>query len=117
MNPSDEIYFESDDLEVAVVCMTVFEGKYAAKNLDEKGPSVPLFLFGGFDDFCLEHFNSKEPDFKDPVLMRKVSMALKSFKLAGERSSMNDICKYAKYYAEKIDKKFKFDWQTHEQNK
>lgn len=102
INPSDEIFFDAPDLKTATIAVAVVGGgKYAAKDMDGH-TAVPIFMFGGFDEWCKGKFGSV-PDFKDPVAMTKVIKCLRSFRLTNERSSMNDICAYAKDYADKIE--------------
>lgn len=106
INPSDKIFFEAEDLEVATVAVgLVGSGKYGAHPKGD-GPVVPIFLFGGWVDFCTEHFG-KEPDYKDFTLMSRVATCLRTFRVDGERTSMNDICGRAQDWANKIDIKFK----------
>lgn len=55
INPSDAYTIEAPDLEIAAcACVVLGQGKYAFKPLDDGGEEVPLFLFGGHDEWFTE---------------------------------------------------------------
>ncbi len=60
VNPSDGYTIDCPDLEIATIaCCLLGRGQYAFEPLEDSGVSVPLFLFGGVEAFCAEHF--KQP--------------------------------------------------------
>lgn len=60
INPSDRVTFRTDSLMVATyVTILLGGGKYASREIlpdGRHGLEVPLFLFGGVDQFCEENF-------------------------------------------------------------
>jgi hypothetical protein len=63
INPSDHYTIECPDLEVAfVACCLLGNGQYAFDPLDESGVKVPLFMFGGHDEWAQEQFGASTDD-------------------------------------------------------
>jgi hypothetical protein len=59
INPSDPYTIEAQSLDVAAVaCLFLGRRQYAFDPIgSDDSPEVPLFLFGGTDEWCLKHFN------------------------------------------------------------
>lgn len=58
INPSDTYTVLAPDLEIAgVACCLLGNGQYAFQGIDCDG-EVPLFLFGGHDEWFTKHFGS-----------------------------------------------------------
>jgi hypothetical protein len=56
INPSDKYTIEAPDLEIAALAVCVLgEGKYALQGIDNTN-EVPIFLFGGHDDWFKKKF-------------------------------------------------------------
>lgn len=78
VNPSDGYTIEALDLEIAAVaCMLLGQGQYAFKPLDDSGDEteeqdVPLFLFGGVDEWCQEQFGKDVSALMDHVMESRV---------------------------------------------
>ncbi|ENV14705.1 hypothetical protein F965_00051 [Acinetobacter schindleri NIPH 900] len=67
INPSDECTMQGDNLEVlAVACCLIGSGRYALKGLDTE-ESVPMFIFGGHDEWFSEKFGRKFDESMDKV--------------------------------------------------
>jgi hypothetical protein len=63
INPSDHYTIECPDLEIAfVACCLLGNGQYAFDPLDDVGVKVPLFMFGGHDEWCMETFGASTDD-------------------------------------------------------
>jgi hypothetical protein len=58
INPSDPYTIEANSLEIAAVaCCILGEGKYALAELSgDKSGNVPMFMFGGQDDWFMKQF-------------------------------------------------------------
>src|SRR5437773_974725 len=57
VNMSDPYTIEAVSLDVAfVACLFLGSGQYAFEQLDGK-EGVPLFIFGGTEEWCREHLN------------------------------------------------------------
>ena len=59
VNPSDAYTIAANDHAVAAVaCFLLSNGQYAFEPVDgTEEMSVPIFMFGGADDWCREHFD------------------------------------------------------------
>lgn len=58
VNPSDTYTIKSDDLELAAIaCCLLGQGQYALDGIDCQ-ESVPMFLFGGEEEWFTEKFGS-----------------------------------------------------------
>lgn len=120
INPSDPYTLESDDLEIASVAVVVLgRGQYGMRQIDgDKKFEMPIFLFGGEDEWFKENFG----DNAEVVIGRcfegkkeQLAAALDSVRIGGiedrnkskeehdkVRSSMNNIGKVAWKYAENL---------------
>jgi len=57
INPSDKAFFFAPSLTIATLVTVILgNGQYAAKPEAEDAPEVPMFLFGGFDEWWTENF-------------------------------------------------------------
>ena len=104
INPSDECYLESDDVRVLQACgLFLGNGQYALN--DEKGETIlPIFMFGGADEFIAETFPEGFNKFVDDNL-EKIRDCFKTFKYARERTSLNNIGAAAKKLCEKCEER------------
>lgn len=61
INPSDKCFFEAPDLKTAFIVTTLLGGgQYAAKPESEDADEVPLFLFGGAQEWWDERFPGED---------------------------------------------------------
>lgn len=98
-NPSDKAFIESDDFETVCIATCILgHGYYGLKDL-ESITKMPIFIFGGSDEFFKENFKKSFEECLESADKIKLADAFESIHLAGERSSMNDIVKSAKRYA------------------
>ena len=105
-NPSDKYYLESDDLEASCfVTMFISEGKYALADEDGK-ELMPLFMFGGFEEFWKEKFGHSAEEFMESEGVDKRLVAVcDSFSYESERSSLNNIGKAIKSFGDALRKR------------
>lgn len=108
INPSDPYTIESHSLDVAfVACIFLGEGDYAFKPLEDGAEEVPLFLFGGSDEWTRKHLNATVEEVCYRVTTEKraeLADCLASCTIKGERSSLNDIGNRAHNIADKLRK-------------
>lgn len=72
INPSDPYTLVADDLEVATVAVCMLrEGRYALRPEEENAPGVPLFFFGGQDDWCYARFGMHFESLCDEIIKQK----------------------------------------------
>lgn len=105
VNPSDTIFLQAEDLRTAILCaIYVGEGAYGLKTVDDT-VVMPLFLFGGADEYLIEKFGSLEK-VREYALERPAELVacLRSFKLKGTRTSTNNICGRAHAMADQFRK-------------
>lgn len=104
INPSDRYTIEhSDFLALAAACVLLGNGQYALAPIDHEGEKVPMFLFGGFDEWWSEHSPDVDIGGYLEANKRAVAEAMESVSLSGrERSSLNDIGGRAKKWAEHL---------------
>lgn len=99
INPSDEAFIDAEDKEAACLAVAIFSnGRYSIEGM------MPVFLFGGSDEWFKNEFNRKVDESFEFVGNKRVSDALRTVKMNGERTSMNDIVKRAHNFADHIDK-------------
>lgn len=106
INPSDAYHFDADDLETAAVMVCVLgNGKYGAKQLGGDA-GVPVFLFGGHDEWFTKNFSRTFEESADHVMANKrqaLADCFASVRLSGgRRSSINDIGGAAHNIARKL---------------
>jgi len=109
INPSDEYHLEAPDLKVAAIaCLIIGGGAYGLLFLDGSGEvAVPLFIFGGHDEWFIDKFRADFETTLQEVLgnrCEELCACLESFVIpnGGERSSMNSIGRRAKETAKRI---------------
>lgn len=69
INMSDAYTIEAKDLELAfVACILLGSGQYAFQPLEDEGTGVPIFMFGGIDEFCQKHFSKSAGAIMDGVM-------------------------------------------------
>jgi len=73
VNPSDAYTIVAKSFDVAAVaCFVLGKGRYAFKPIDDdKAPEVPIFLFGGADEWCREQFGVDAGDLVQGTLKDK----------------------------------------------
>ena len=97
VNPSDPYTMEATDMEVAAVAVSFLgAGRYGLKGIDEDaGQDVPIFLFGGHDEWFIGKFGMNFEDTSNHVIEHRateLANALDTVTLGrAERSSINDI--------------------------
>ena len=110
-NPSDPYTMEADDLQVAAVaCCLLGNGKYGLTGLDgDAGQDVPVFLFGGHDEWFVSKFGMSYEDTATHALNHRNDALARAFESVTlgreERSSMNDIGGKARDIAQAIRRK------------
>ena len=111
VNPSDPYTMEAPDMEVAAVaCCLLGSGKYGLTGLGEdSAESVPIFLLGGHDEWFVEKFGMSYADTVAHCLEHRGKQLAESLDsvtlMRGERSSLNDIGRRARKYAELVREK------------
>ncbi len=94
INPSDPYHLTADDLVLAAISVCLLgSGKYALEAADGS-EGVPLFLFGGHDEwFAARGAHSFESALEAALEQRAEDLAriFDSVTLEGTRSSLNDI--------------------------
>jgi hypothetical protein len=105
VNPSDPYTFTAPTLEIAalVVCL-LGEGKYGGTSLDTpRGVDVPIFIFGGHDEWFKEQFGCTFEDSYERTDKLALADSFDTVTLGrAERSSMNNIGGRAKRYAKAL---------------
>lgn len=73
INPSDPYTIEADALDVALVaCIFLGRGQYAFEPIGgDDTLRIPMFIFGGTDQWCQEHFHQSIQVIVDRVLKDK----------------------------------------------
>jgi hypothetical protein len=96
INPSDPYTFTAPDLETAALAVVLLgRGQYGGKSLDG-GEDVPIFLFGGHDEWFAEKFGRTPKESLDHIEHEAIAACLDTLTLGrAERSSMNNIGKGA----------------------
>ena len=104
VNPSDHYEFTASSHEVACVAAVMLgEGRYGLKALDgDSAPGMPIFLFGGGQEWFLRTFNREVQVVLKEVDRTALADALESvaaFRTEDERTSLNNIGGYAAHLA------------------
>jgi hypothetical protein len=104
INPSDKAFIESDSFEIACLATCILsQGHYGLHEVDGE-KRMPPFIFGGHDEFFKEKFGKTFQESLNSADQNEIAMALATVKLAGERTSLNDIVKQAHAYAKALRK-------------
>lgn len=94
INPSDKCFMIAEDLMVAAIAVSLLsEGKYALEGVDND-KEVPLFLFGGHDEWFKNQFDLSFEEAMLVVVSEKkpqLISALESIEYESERGSLNNI--------------------------
>lgn len=103
INPSDPYTFTAPDLETAALAVVLLSrGQYGGKSLDG-GNDVPIFLFGGHNEWFTEKFGRTVQESLDHIAHEAIAACLDTFTLGREeRSSMNNIGKGAQMLAKAL---------------
>jgi hypothetical protein len=102
INPSDKAYITSDNFEVACVAVCVLgNGHYGLHEVDGE-KRMPPFLFRHPDEFFKDNFGKTFEESLKSTDKAKISAALKTVHLDGERTSLNNIVKTARAYAKAL---------------
>lgn len=103
-NPSDRCYLESDDEKIASACILFLgNGQYFCKNVEtDESIAGAFFALGGDVEETWKHFHGIgfEEFISKPETKRKMADCFASFRYSCGRSSMNNIGKRAKEFAE-----------------
>lgn len=101
-NPHDEAFIEADRHLIAAVAVIFFgRGQYGLQEVDGDF-EMPLFLFGGMDDWFKQKFGLYFEQLVPAVDMEKIKEALRSLHYADERSSLTDMAEMAQKTAERL---------------
>ncbi|KEZ78356.1 hypothetical protein [Salinisphaera hydrothermalis] len=112
INPSDKCFFTAESLiDAAAVTLMLGSGKYGAEPLEANVPRVPMFIFGGHDEWAHEQFGMTVFglfDHEQHHRLNELVQALRSVRYPEgyERSSMNNIVGRAHEIAEVVLKKY-----------
>lgn len=128
INPSDKYTIESEDWDVACVTGLILgKGQYGLREIDGDH-EMPLFLFGGLEEWVEEEFGKPLEDFMASVDKIEIANCLNGILIGDrgdymhglgdktgdeasafweewhdrKRSSLNDIGAYARNYAAKL---------------
>lgn len=104
INPSDKIFFEAPDLPLAALAVGLISSMYCAKPIDG-GEDTPIFAFIDADLWFKDKTGKDSLQYATDNALA-VADVLDTFTLAGERSSLNNICKAAKDTAAYLRKKY-----------
>jgi oligoribonuclease NrnB/cAMP/cGMP phosphodiesterase (DHH superfamily) len=108
-NPSDQVFIDCDNFEATCLAVVMLgEGQYGLEGIDNDR-KMPVFLFGGHDEFFLETFGK---DFEGSLNAMPHTELVKAFDgvyMEHERTSLNDIVGRAKQLAELHKGKVKED--------
>jgi len=101
-NPSDKATIDCSNLIAAHLAVLILAGgRYGI--IDDKGLNgMPIFLFGGHDEFFQDKHGLTVGDALEKVGMDEIAKALESIELEGERTSLNDFTMRAKEIAEQL---------------
>lgn len=99
INPSDKIFFYAPSLLIASLSVFLLSTKYGAKS-QESDDEVPIFIFGGAEQWLKDKFEISDIKKTFEENFNQIIDCLNTFKVDGRRSSINDICKYAKELAD-----------------
>jgi hypothetical protein len=88
INMSDKYTIEADSLDVATVaCLFLGQGQYAFEPIgDKSAESVPMFMFGGTEEWCQKHFKESLEALVDRITEResvKLATCLESCLIGG----------------------------------
>lgn len=74
INMSDPYTIEANSLDVAVIaCVLLGAGQYAFEPLEDGGTKIPMFAFGGVDEWCKEQFGKSLQELNDAVMQDKIA--------------------------------------------
>ena len=105
VNPSDYYTVESDDFRAAAAaCLFVGAGKYGLEPIGDATGSVPLLVFGDPTPWLEEVFGTAKWLHWVDANRSAVVAALRTITITDEeRSSLNNIGKYAAEWADKLE--------------
>lgn len=99
INPSDKAFINVQDKEAACLAIALMsEGRYGIEE------TLSIFLFGGSDDWFIKEFGRNVEESFEHVGKHRISKALRTVRLDGERTSLNDIVERAINLADLIEK-------------
>ena len=101
-NPSDKATIDCTNVLAArLAVLLLANGKYGI--VDDDGENgMPIFLFGGHDEFFQEKHGMTVSEALDTVPNKEIAEALASVRLEHERSSMNDFTARAHKMADQL---------------
>ena len=101
INPSDKITIDCTDFEAACIGVCLLGcGKYGIQGAP--GEDMPLFLFGGHDEWFTNTFGDLFEMRLNAMPRERIAVALESMRVEGERTSVNDICGVAQRLAKRL---------------
>ena len=72
INPSDKYTIEAADLKIAAVASVLLgRGQYGLEPLEDGGERVPIFLFGGSDEWFTKHFHADLQTTLDDIMTHR----------------------------------------------
>ena len=98
INPSDKCFIASSDREAACAAVLILgDGMYALR--DETGaPVMPILAFGGADEWWIETFGHRLPDYLETAPHAAIADVLATFTYERKSTSVNDIAGRALSY-------------------
>ncbi len=102
INPSDRAYCDAPSDAIAVAAIAILsEGRYSVRR---NGFTGPLFLFSGHDEWAAAVAGGVTFEAFMIANLAGIADVLASVRLAGERTSENDIAARAHWMAEQLRK-------------
>jgi hypothetical protein len=114
INMSDPYTIEANSLDVAVIaCVLLGGGQYAFDPLEDGGTKIPMFAFGGTDEWCKEQFGKTLAEVDEIVRRDKLAELADCFDSCligslGERELFFDAIKPITDPKERHDYWFKY---------
>lgn len=101
-NPSDKATIDCSNLIAAHLAILILAGgRYGI--IDDDGTNgMPIFLFGGHDEFFQDRHGLTVGNALEKVGLNEIAKALDSIELEGDRTSLNDFTGRAKEIAEQL---------------
>lgn len=96
VNMSDHYTMRADDFAVAaVVCLMLGSGQYALTALEDGGEDVPMFMFGGHDEWFQEKFGTDIDTVIQQVTNEKRDAMIECFEsvIIGDRREYEEAVK------------------------
>jgi hypothetical protein len=101
-NLSDKATIDCSDRVAACLAVVVLSGGAYGIIDDDGNNGMPIFLFGGHDEWFQKEFGNTFKETLKEVGNNRIADALDTVQLVYERTSLNDFTKTAHIMAEKL---------------